>query len=108
MTISLRPGVLERKGKDFVLLMEKVANQAATESEKSEFYRRQRALMEYILKGPADELFKMEKVPGPLVRPFLSLELVRCDRCGEEVVKSCAQVRGGQLICAGCAGIVSG
>lgn len=100
--ISLKPGVLEREGKDFVMLMEKVANQMATESEESEFYRRQGPLMEYILKGPADELFKIEKVPGPLVRPYLSLELVRCGRCGEEVTKAYVRVREGQLICGGC------
>ncbi|MCL6448568.1 MAG: hypothetical protein K6U04_10535 [Armatimonadetes bacterium] len=83
---------------------EKVANPIATESEESEFYRRQGPLMEYILKGPADQLFKIEKVPGPPARPYLSPELVRCGRCGDEVMKSCARVREGQLICAGCPG----
>jgi len=84
------------------LLMEKVANRAASESEEDEFYRRQGPLMEYVLKGPAEELFEVKKVAGSLARLPLTLQVVRCHWCGEDVMEAGVRVKSGQFICAEC------
>ena len=107
LRVSLKAGLLNREGDDFVVLMEKIANGVATEEEKEEFYRRQEPLMKYILEGPAEEIFDVRFPDLKLVLPELCLRIVRCSRCGEEVMTGYAVFAGERVVCKDCLGTFS-
>lgn len=102
LRVSLKSGILSKKGDKFISLMEKVANDTATEEEREEFYRHQEPLMKYILEGPVEEIFEVKTVVLELPDTPLSLRMVRCSRCGEDTMETRVRVKDGRFICAEC------
>lgn len=102
LRVSLKAGVLTREGNGFVALMERVANEVATQEERKEFYRRQEPLMRYILEGPAEEIFEIKELALEVPVADLCLQVVPCSRCGEEVMKDRVRFQNGQPVCRDC------
>lgn len=102
LRVSLKPGVFAREGADFTGLMEKVANGTASPDEQEEFYRRQASLMDYILKGPVEEIFEIKTLQTELTAADFCLVSACCSRCGEEVMKDHLLYYNGRPICREC------
>lgn len=102
--VALKPGVLSRPGPEFIMLMEKVANQEASEEERERFYRTQEPLMRYLLAAAPGELFMVTTVPFTFARQPLRLVTTTCSHCGEEVMERHARQRpaSGELLCPVC------
>lgn len=101
--IALKPGILSRPGSEFIRLMEKVANQEASEEERAKFYQLQEPLMRFLLEVPAEEIFHVTMVDFCFSRERLSFVTTTCGRCGEEVMEGHARrTPTGAVFCPSC------
>ena len=100
--LALKPGILSLYGEDFALLMEKVANGAASAEEREHFYKIQQPLMERILRAAPEDLFNCSETVMELPQAGYNFTPVVCHLCGEEVFSNYAALREGKYICPEC------
>ena len=85
-------------------LREKVMGGTATPAEQKEFYERQAAVIDTILKMPIDELFIAQEVKPEIPVRAKIFTSVKCAICSEMVAEHRARVRNGTFVCMPCAG----
>lgn len=84
-------------------LMAKIQSGRASEEERARFAEIQQRWSSEILSAPDDQLFRVRPVSEPPPARSPLLPPVTCAACGEAVMESRAQRRGGKILCLGCA-----
>ena len=84
-------------------LMAKIQAGTASDEERARFAELQQRWSSEILAAPEDQLFSVRPVSGPPPARSPVLPTVTCAACGEAMMESRAQRRGGRVLCLACA-----